>query len=94
MLFENFEFLQPKNVLKVCTFVPTLGTIYLVSLLCFRTHFFDFGPVFGCHSPNLEKNHIHILKENLMLDILKKKKKKSSQNLQEQKSSPDPENFR
>ena len=56
-----------------------------------RTHFFDFGPVSGCHAPVREKNQLNILKVYFILNILKNMFLK---NLQEQKSSPDPENFR
>ena len=38
-----------------------------------RTHFFEFGPVFGCHAPLLEKSQLHILKVHFMQNILKKK---------------------
>ena len=56
-----------------------------------RTHFFDFGPVSGCHAPVREKNQLNILKVYFILNILKNMFLK---NLQEQKSSPDPEKFR
>ena len=56
----------------------------------FRPTFLSLGPFLGA-TPLREKK-IDILKLNFMLDILKKKI--FFLNLQEQKSSSDPENFR
>ena len=39
----------------------------------FSDPFFNFGSVFGCHARKRWKNQLDILKENFMLDILKKK---------------------
>ena len=38
-----------------------------------RTHFFDFGPVFGCHASVRKKNQLDILKVIFIVNILKKK---------------------
>ena len=58
--------------------------------LCFRTHFFEFGPVFGCHAPLPPKNQLDI---RMLHSIPSSEKKKFLKKLQEQKSSPDLENL-
>ena len=45
----------------------------LVSFFGFGTHFFDFGPVTGCHAPYMEKNRLNIRMQNFILSFLKKK---------------------
>ena len=74
--------------------VVAAGKLELFQLQCrflgFRIHFFNFGSLFGCHIPRMEKNRLDIRMQNFMLDILIKIFLK---NLQAQKSSLDPENF-
>ena len=56
---------------------------FIVVFFRVRTHFFDFGPVLGCHAPLKLKNQLDILKVHFMLNM---SKKNFSKNLQEQKS--------
>ena len=81
------------------TFGERISCVALVILALFqlyccffriRTHFFDFGNVFGCHALS-EKKKLDILKVHFFLNILKEK---FFLNLREQKSSPDPKNYR
>ena len=48
--------------------IPAFSVVFL-----FSDPFFNFGSVFGCHARKRWKNQLDILKENFMLDILKKK---------------------
>ena len=86
----------PNKGLTVCERISLVAYVILAlfQLYCdffhARIHFFEFGPVFGCHAALKLKNQLDIRKVQFMLKI---SKKKFSKNLQEQKSSPDPENF-